>query len=362
MLSEIESVAKRAEEIQSRVRRLSQQLKKLKGSVETSIESGVAESLEKGLDAFPYIDLLGVPIDSFRPLPVDNGAAFRRVELHSSVAQPGFDGTWDIYRISSGGWGFAYLAKRGDEAVVFKVPRGFEAVVEGGPILTVSMKTMRKVLDVAEVVSKLSHPHILKLLGYSRRVLMLVYEYADGGTIEDQLKRGWKPSAKEAALIGAQLADALRYIHSRGLVHQDVKPSNIFVVDRIVKLGDFSGLAKLLAQTSGYSGHVYTPGWRAPEQVYSDLRRKAVELGYENRVDVYQLGNLLLYLLTGENNDGEDRVVSEKELKDLLDSIEPRQLRDVIEALIRVNPWERPSAEEVAKHLAKVYRGLGQLL
>ena len=262
----------------------------------------------------------------------------------------------DWSKLGSGGWATVYLAKRGDLRVVFKVPRGYESLIEGESIPSIESRVMRKIVSIAKVVSRLKHPHILRLLSYSRSAPLLVYEYADGGTLSDQMRYGWVPTTKEVVLIGAQLGDALRYIHSRGVIHQDIKPSNVFVVSKVVKLGDFSGLVKLLASTSSHSSLVYTIGWRAPEQVYSDLRRKSREYGYENRLDIYQLGNLLLYLLTGENVDGEDRVENEEEFKDLLSSIENTELRKLIESMMKINPWERPPAEDVVKYLTTIYK------
>ena len=301
-----------------------------------------------------HFDLLGVSIGSFRVLPIVSGVV-KEVVIPKGLV-PGFEGAWDVYRIGSGGWATVYLAKRGDLRVVFKVPRGYESLIEGESIPSIESRVMRKIVSIAKVVSRLKHPHILRLLSYSRSAPLLVYEYADGGTLSDQMRYGWVPTTKEVVLIGAQLGDALRYIHSRGVIHQDIKPSNVFVVSKVVKLGDFLGLVKLLASTSSHSSLVYTIGWRAPEQVYSDLRRKSREYGYENRLDIYQLGNLLLYLLTGENVDGEDRVENEEEFKDLLSSIENTELRKLIESMMKINPWERPPAEDVVKYLTTIYK------
>ena len=180
------------------------------------------------------------------------------------------------------------------------------------------------------------------------------------GTLQDQLSEGWEPEPREAVLAVLGLADALRYIHGRGLVHRDIKPSNILVSRGIVKLGDFSTLKKLLSKTTGRSAPS-TPGWRAPEQVYSDLKRKALSLGMENRIDVYQLGNLLLYLLTGDSVDGEDLVATRgKELEEILATIGNPNVRRIIYSSMRIEPWRRPSSEELEKMLAAVLRELGE--
>ena len=169
-----------------------------------------------------------------------------------------------------------------------------------------------------------------------------------------QLSKGWKPSQKDVPLIGIQLGDALRYIHSRGLIHGDIKPGNVFIKDGVIKLGDFSSITKLLASSS-HSGVVLgTIGFRAPEQVYRDLRERAKEEGLENRIDVYQLANLMLYMLTGESIDGED--VNDKLVAEKLEGIPHNELKRLIGTGLAVEPEKRPSAEEFIKQLYRIYK------
>jgi serine/threonine protein kinase len=153
-----------------------------------------------------------------------------------------------------------------------------------------------------------------------------------------------------------QLADALRFIHSRGLVHGDVKAGNVFIGGGVAKLGDFSSLVRLITLSSR-SPMSYTPGWRAPEQVYSDLRREARRLGLENRIDVYQLGNLLLYLSAGTLLDGED-AVDEEAVRDAVEAVEHEGLRRVIAGLMAPRPHDRPSSEEAVRMLWGLYSEL----
>jgi serine/threonine protein kinase len=249
--------------------------------------------------------------------------------------------------LGQGGWGSAYLCRKGNVKAVFKTPRGFEPIIEGrGEPPTVHSKTLEKVRNEANTISKLEHPHIIRLLGYSEKTPLLIYEYADYGTLHWQLSKGWKPSQKDILLIGIQLGDALRYIHSRGLIHGDIKPGNVFIKDRVIKLGDFSSITKLLS-TMSYSRIPSTIGFRAPEQVYRELRERAKKEGLENRIDVYQLANLMLYMLTGESIDGED--ANDKLIGEKLGGIPHNELKRLIGTGLAVEPEKRPSAEELIK-------------
>jgi len=183
-----------------------------------------------------------------------------------------------VLSLGCGGLGCAYLCTRDGLRAVFKVPKDLESVIEEtGEMPTIYMVTADKMKREAEAVIKLDHPNILKLLGASSNILLLVYEYADNGTLYWQLKKGWKPSLKDMVLLGIQLADALRYIHSRGMIHGDVKPGGIYIKGGVNKLGDFSSISNLVTLHS-IRELPYMVGYRALEQVYQEIAMRAREL------------------------------------------------------------------------------------
>jgi len=255
------------------------------------------------------------------------------------------------------GWEYTYGCYRDGETIEFKVPRGFETVIDYGGGSTVSVKLihklMEKILEEAGAVMRLRHPNILRLYASSRSAPLLIYEYADYGSLEWQLSKGWRPSLKDVLLVSIQVGDAVRYIHSRGLLHGDIKAGNVFIVKGVAKLGDFSTLTKLLATTSSHS-YACTPGWCAPEQLFFDLAKKASERGLESRIDVYQLGNLVLYLLTGSTIDGRE-VVKPGKIDEYTKSVKHEKLREILKEMLSPEPWSRISSDEAVKELLKVY-------
>jgi serine/threonine protein kinase len=281
----------------------------------------------------------------------------------SGVLPSGFEDLWECCLLGQGGWGSAYLCTNREVKAVFKVPKGFEPIIEGSRepptvhpgieriIAWVPPEILERIRSEAEVIGKLDHPNIIKLLGYSEKAPLLIYEYADYGTLHWQLSKGWKPSQKDILLIGIELSDALRYIHSRGLVHGDIKPGNVFIKDGVIKLGDFSSIVKTLSSKS--PSEIPTT-FRAPEQVYSDLEERAKKEGYENRIDIYQLANLILYMLIGESIDGKD-AIDEKRVKEKLNKVRDKELRKILAEALAPEPSKRPSSEELRKAFKTLY-------
>lgn len=143
----------------------------------------------------------------------------------------------------------------------------------------------------AEAVAKLDHPAIVTIhdVGTCPAGAYLVMELLRGETLADRIGKGPVP-VDEALRIAEQMAEGLAHAHSRGVLHWDLKPANVFVCeDGRVKLLDF-GLAHLLG-TEGSSG-AGTPAYMAPEQ--------AAGAAVDERADVYAAGMVLGEMLTGK--------------------------------------------------------------
>jgi eukaryotic-like serine/threonine-protein kinase len=152
----------------------------------------------------------------------------------------------------------------------------------------------RRMAVEVRALERFEHPGIIRLLdtGLSGDQAYLVMELIDGPTLAAALRRG--PLApKDTAVLGARLADALAYAHERGIVHRDVKPSNILLgADGEAWIGDF-GIARLHdASTLTATGTTLgTAAYMAPEQ----LENHQVGPG----ADIWSLGIVLLESLTG---------------------------------------------------------------
>ena len=114
-----------------------------------------------------------------------------RAYLPKVILPKGFSNEWLCIKLGCGGWGCAYKYEdRSGTKAVFKVPKGLEGIIEEGELPTMPEELISKVCSRAEAILNLRHPHILKLLGYSRRVPLLIYEFANYGSLEWQLSRG----------------------------------------------------------------------------------------------------------------------------------------------------------------------------
>ena len=193
-----------------------------------------------------------------------------------------------------------------------------------------------------ETLSALRHPAIVTYLrhGVFEGEPYLVMEWLDGEDLGTRLKSG-SLTLDQAVGVARQVAVALAAAHEKGIVHRDVKPSNVFLVDREVervKLLDFglarpAGLATLT--TTGIL--VGTPSYMAPEQA-----RGATDL--DARVDVYGLGALLFHCASGRA----------PFVADTIDQVIARILGDTAPRLRALVPEVSPELDAlVARMLAK---------
>ncbi len=211
-----------------------------------------------------------------------------------------------------------------------------------------------------EVIAGLQHPHILPVYDFGEFEGMpyIVMAYMSGGTLSDIISHG-PMNLNEAEVVVRQMADALDYAHSKGVIHRDFKPGNVLLDERgNTYLADF-GLARITAHDSQITGTgmLGTPTYMAPELARDNVLTPGV--------DIYALGVTFYQMLTGrvpfEANTplgvlllhATDPVPSIQEVRD--DVHTPVQW--VVERAMAKVPEDRyASAGEMAKALAQALK------
>jgi tRNA A-37 threonylcarbamoyl transferase component Bud32/uncharacterized membrane protein YgcG len=210
--------------------------------------------------------------------------------------------------------------------------------------------TRRRFQDEARALARLSHPGLVSVYDVDTQDARpyLVMRLVHGQSLRDRLLGGPLP-ADDVSRIGAALAGALAHVHANGVVHRDVKPSNILLDENgSPLLGDF-GIALLTgsARLTRTNEIIGTPAYLAPEQVLGD------EVGPP--ADVYALGLVLLECLTGEIEyyGGSEVEIALARLNrpPNIPADLPFDLAGIIAAMTARNPSERPTAAAVARHL-----------
>ena len=208
-------------------------------------------------------------------------------------------GNYDVVRrIRVGGMGAVYEGRQRSafgRRVAIKVILGSYAA---------DRDMRRRFAMEARTIAELHHPHILPLIefGDEQGILYLVMPFIEGGTLTGYLRRA-QPDLHDVATIFIQLLDAVEYAHDQGLIHRDIKSSNVLLEVRrdgppYIYLADF-GLVRYSEQVGKEQmGRPIpldqipgTPHYMAPEQTRGIITKAT---------DIYALGVLLYQMLVGE--------------------------------------------------------------
>ncbi len=200
-----------------------------------------------------------------------------------------------IKKLGAGAFGTVYKAKDKilGRMVAIKTIR-LEGLAAAGTSLDELMDRFKR---EAQVSAQLKHPNIVTIydIGETEGVSYIAMEFIDGVGLDRVIATGGQLPLERAAMLGAQVADALDFAHKNGVVHRDIKPANIMVEagDR-VKVTDF-GIAKVmdsgdhLTMTGSLLG---TPSYMSPEQ--------AKGAALDGRSDLFAVGCILYEMLAGK--------------------------------------------------------------
>lgn len=215
----------------------------------------------------------------------------------------------------------------------------------------------------ALVVSQLDHPNVVRIVDYGQEpdgLLYLAMDFLEGVELNDVLLEAGTLPLPRIVDVGMQVSAGLGHAHARGIVHRDVKPSNIVLVKsdddegrpvQLVKVCDFG-----IAARTGSNDKLGTPAYMSPEQCTSG--------DVDGRSDVYSLGVILYELATGQlpfSSNDEHEVMSMQREKapprpSSVRNVDAR-LEGVILRMLAKSPKERPqSMREVRAELRELMR------
>jgi serine/threonine-protein kinase len=194
-------------------------------------------------------------------------------------------------QLGAGGMATVYLAedRKHHRRVAIKVLK---------PELAAALGPDRFLREI-ELSARLTHPHILPLhdSGNADGFLYYVMPYVEGESLRDRLDREKQLPLDDALQIAREVADALSYAHSHGVIHRDIKPDNILLQSGHAVVADF-GIARAVDHAGGdrlteTGMSLGTPAYMSPEQA-------AASPDLDGRSDLYSLGCVLYEMLAGQ--------------------------------------------------------------
>jgi serine/threonine-protein kinase len=226
------------------------------------------------------------------------------------------------------------------------------------PALTEDESFLRRFQAEAQTVAVLRHPGIVRVYdwGEDGEQAYLAMELLEGGSLRSLLDSGYRLSISQVAAVGLDVASALAYAHSRGLVHRDIKPANLlFDEEGHASVADF-GIARALAEaswTEPVGAMVGTARYAAPEQLRG--------LPLDGRADVYALTLVLVEAATGSVPFALDTTLGgliARAGQPIPVPAELGLLAPVLEQAGLADPEARVSAEALAQQISAVARQL----
>ena len=218
----------------------------------------------------------------------------------------------------------------------------------------------------AESAGLLAHPNIVTIYdaGEEHDLAFIAMEYLEGGDLEDFTKKDGLLPLRETLSMISNVANALDYAHSKGIVHRDIKPANIMYLKdtKEVKVADF-GIARITSSSKTKTGVILgTPSYMSPEQIS----------GYkvDGRSDIFSLGVVLFEMLTGQKPFTADdmtslmyKIAKEKHPSvRALNSRIPQVVEKIIDKALEKDMEKRyQKAGQMADHLKKVIAKIDQI-
>ncbi len=265
-------------------------------------------------------------------------------------AHPEAFGRYRVRRhLASGGMGAVYLAR--DEVLAREVAIKSIRPMPG----KLGREFGARFLNEARCVASLKHPNIVPIfdLGLEGDSPYLVMEVVEGPSLGDIIKEQQRIHARDARIIGIQIANALAEAHRAGIVHRDLKPGNILRASTETwKLVDFGVAHVPDSSLTGIGDFLGTPSYAAPESLegksfsaHSDVYGLAATLYHAlSGAPPFGLGNAVKIALRAASEPAPSLAIGNPAL--------PVDLVQIIDRCLARLPAERPTAAELAELLA----------
>ncbi len=180
----------------------------------------------------------------------------------------------------------------------------------------------RRFKNESKAISVLSHPNIVRVfnVSFGDRLQYIVMEYVDGITLKEYIEQQGVVNWKEAVHFMGQILAALQHAHDKGIVHQDIKPQNIMLLqDGTIKVTDF-GIARFsrLDNKSTSENAIGSVHYISPEQARGEMT--------DDKADIYSVGVVMYEMLTGQLPFQSDSAVSVAIMQLQQDPKRPREI------------------------------------
>ena len=213
----------------------------------------------------------------------------------------------------------------------------------------VSESAKNKILYETNLMRGLYHPSVTKILETfeCEKYMLIIMEYISGGNLQNFVKKRRKLCEKTAKILFRQIIQGIRYIHSRGIVHRDIKLENILLdLNNIIKICDF-GVGKLIKPNTILKDQCGTPVYMAPEILKGN--------GYKGfPVDIWSAGVALYIMLSGTlpfNKDKEhdlEYAILNNNMKEIKDISE--EGNDLLKNILEKDPNKRYTCNQILEH------------
>ena len=280
----------------------------------------------------------------------------RKPALDPALHQPERVGPYRIERLlGRGGFASTYLARRdgGKGHVALKLLHPFR---QDDP------EFLARFRQEAHLGSLLDHPNIVRLLdqGPQGDTPWLVMEYVEGQRLDAYLREQGRLTLAMGVQLARQVASAMSHAHAQGVIHRDLKPGNILIVEGHAKVMDF-GIARIMDAATLTTTYAFlgTPSYAAPElQLKTQVGPAA---------DRYAFGIMLFEFIAGRppfHGETPFEILDQHRSAELPDLLAlrpetPQALVDLVIRLTRKDPGQRPEDEEILVVLDKQAEALG---